>query len=637
MNKIKSKYILIQCFSFLPTNTLLKLILLNKNLQSKVDITIENYKIASNYYITKDNKICRYSTNELIFEGKYEKGEKIEGKEYKNGKLYFIGKYKNNLKYKGTLLNIKGNPIFEGEFNKGHFWSGKFHHPDSYKYNIIITSEIKNGYGFVIEYDYNCFLAFKGQYKEGKKFSGIEYNNFGNKIFEGEYKYNNLRWNGSFFSPDEKKVKKIKEGNGKDIEIYDAYGTLIFKGELKKGKRFKGEGKEYYKQNGQLKFEGKYQNFLYYKGKLYNINGHIEYNGLFHYGNKNEILLFQQKDKFNYSFFYGQLNEGKKYYGIEINGTGAFVGKFETNGNYSEGKYYKGDFDIEEKKQIYEEGNLTSINIKEIEKNGKLIFEGKFKNGLFYKDYNEYNIYYHFHKESLSNNIIYKIDYYESGYMKYEGEYKNGLYYKGKEYFDPIDEEPDENKLKFEGIYKEGKKYIGWEYNYQGGLIFVGEYNSGLFWNGCFYFPGELLSQEKSGYINKGSGSDLKIYDDFGKLKFEGELKQGKYYNGKGITIENEYGVIKDISPDQDDKKIRIEICRDGTFKEGKLIQGCEINKYIINEEYLYEKNFNGKIKNGTYYNGKEIIYKKRKVGNSGIVRLERDYLYGKIMNIKYA
>ena len=637
MNKIRSKYILNKCFSFLPTNTLLKLILLNKNFQSKVDITIENYKIASDYYTNKDNKIYRHSTNELIFEGKYEKGEKIEGKEYKNGKLYFIGKYKNNLKYKGTLLNIKGNSIFEGEFNKGLFWSGKFHHPDSYKYNIIITSEIKNGYGFVIEYDYNCFLAFKGQYKEGKKFSGIEYNNFGNKIFEGEYKYNNLRWNGSFFSPDGKKVKKIKEGNGKDIEIYDAYGTLIFKGELKNGKRFNGEGKEYYKQNGQLKFEGKYQNFLYYKGKLYNINGHIEYNGLFHYGNKNEILLFQQKDKFNYSFFYGQLKDGKKYYGIEINGIGAFIGKFETNGNYLEGKYYKGDFDIEEKRQIYEEGNLTSINIKEIEKRGELIFEGKFENGLFYRKYNGNFIFYHSCKKSLNNKIIYKKEYYESGYIKYEGEFKNDLYYKGREYFDPIDEEQDENKLKFEGIYKEGKKYIGWEYNYQGGLIFVGEYNSGLFWKGCFYFPGELLSQEKSGFINQGSGSDLKIYDDFGKIKFEGELKLGKYYNGKGISIEKEYGVIKDISPEHIDKNIRIEICRDGEFKEGKFIQGCEINKYIINEEYLYEKKFKGEIKNGIYYNGKEIVYKKRKVGNSCIVRLERDYLYGKITIVKYA
>ena len=636
MKEIKSKYILNKCFSFLPSKTLLKLILLNRKLQSKVDITIENYKIASDYYITKDNKIYRTATNELIFEGKYEKGQKIEGKEYKNGKIYFNGEYKNNLKYKGTILNKKGNSIFEGEFNNDLFWNGKFFHPDSYKYNIIQTGEIKNGYGMVKQYDYNGFLEFKGKYKDGKRFSGTEYNNFQKNIFQGEY-LNNLRWNGCFFSPDEKKIMKITKGNGNYIEIYDAYGTLIFKGEIKNGKRFNGEGKEYYKQNGQLKFEGKYKNFLYFKGILYNINGNEIYNGLFHYGNKKEILLFQQKDKFNYSFFYGQLKDGKKYYGIEINGTGAFIGKFETNGNFSEGKYYKGDFDIEEKKESYEEGNLNSIDIKEIEQKGNLEFEGTFENGLFDETYDGRFIYYFPRKGRMNDNIIYKKEYYESGYIKFEGEYKNDLYYKGKEYYDPIDEEPDENKLKFEGLYKDGKKYIGWEYNYQGGLIFVGEYNSGLFWNGYFYSPGELLTQEKSGYINQGSGSNLKIYDDFEKLKFEGELKNGKNYNGKGISIENEYGIMKDISPKSDDKKIRIEIYRDGIFKEGKLIKGCENIKYIINEDFLYEREFRGEIWNETYYNGKEIIYKKRKVGSRGILKLERDYLYGKKMNQKYA
>ena len=94
---------------------------------------------------------------------------------------------------------------------------------------------------------------------------------------------------------------------------------------------------------------------------------------------------------------------------------------------------------------------------------------------------------------------------------------------------------------------------------------------------------------------------------------------------------------MKDISPKSDDKKIRIEIYRDGIFKEGKLIKGCEITKYIINEDFLYEREFRGEIWNETYYNGKEIIYKKRKVGSRGILKLERDYLYGKKMNQKYA
>ena len=99
MNQIKSKYILRICFSHLPSNTLLKLIQYNKNYQTKFYLTIEDYKISADYYI-KDNKMYRYETNELIFEGKYENGQKIEGKEYKNGKIYFIGNIKINLNIK---------------------------------------------------------------------------------------------------------------------------------------------------------------------------------------------------------------------------------------------------------------------------------------------------------------------------------------------------------------------------------------------------------------------------------------------------------------------------------------------------------------------------------------------------------
>ena len=141
------------------------------------------------------------------------------------------------------------------------------------------------------EYDYNCVLEFKGTYKDGKRISGIEFNSHEKKIFEGVY-HNNLRWIGNFYSPDEKKINKIKKGNGKDIEEYDSNGELIFKGKFKNGKRFNGKGKEFYKQNGNIKFEGKYQNFNYYKGTLYNINGKMEYKGL---------LFMKEKMKFYYS------------------------------------------------------------------------------------------------------------------------------------------------------------------------------------------------------------------------------------------------------------------------------------------------------------------------------------------------
>ena len=83
-------------------------------------------------------------------------------------------------------------------------------------------------------------------------------------------------------------------------------------------------------------------------------------------------------------------------------------------------------------------------------------------------------------------------------------------YYKGKEYYDKIQNYPDEfsleqvnelsedkPRIKFEGIFKEGKKYLGWRYNMYGELMFVGEYNSGLYWNGYFYAPGKLEKKKK--------------------------------------------------------------------------------------------------------------------------------------------
>ena len=561
----------------------------------------------------------------MIFEGKYEKGQKIEGKEYKNNKLYFIGQYKDNLKYKGELLNKRGNLLFEGQFNKGLFWTGKFYFPNSYKYNKNISGEIKNGYGMVKEYDYNCFLSFKGEYKNGKRFCGIEYNKKSKKIFKGEYKYDNLKWNGSFYSPNNNLEMKITEGNGKNIEEYDMDGKLIFKGEYKNGRRFNGKGKEYYKQKGKIKFEGKYKDFIYHEGIYYNIKGYKEYEGLFKNGNRQEILLFQEKNKLDFTFFYGQIKEGKKYYGIEINGVGAFIGKFDENENFYNGRYFQGDFDIEEKKQLYEEGNLKALNIKEIEKKGKLKFEGQFK----YQELQKC-----FYKKDTNEDI----EYYKNGSIKFEGTIKNGEYCKGKEYYEASnDEDMSLSKLKFEGLYKEGKKYKGWEYNLQGSLIFVGEYKSGLYWNGYFYGEGELTNQNKTGEIKQGNGYNIKLYDHLGSLLYEGEFKQGKYYNGKGKLKEKELIIIKDITQDKsNDKNILNEIYREGIFKDGELFNGREINKYIVNEQFIYEREFKGDLKEGKYYKGKEIIYHKRGIEGSKSVRLERDYLNGRILNVKY-
>ena len=763
MNEIKSKYILRIITSYLQRRKLLQLIVSNKEFKHKLDITKEDYQLSSNFYIKKYkgiSKIYRKETNELIFKGKYEKGMRISGKEYKNKKEYFIGEYKNNIKHIGKIFNKHKLKIFEGEFNQGLPWTGNFYDPFNWK----ITGKLNKGNGIVKEYNYNCFLVFTGEYKDGKKYSGIEYNINVKKIFEGEYK-NNLRWKGDFYTPKQNLIFSIKEGNG-NIEEYDTNGNLVYKGEIKYGRRFNGQGKEYYEENGNLKFEGIFKNFIYYEGTFYNFNGKITFQGKFNQENK---LLYQKKDEFNYTLFYGQLKEEKKYIGIQISQTGAFIGEFDEQENYKEGKYYQGDFNIEEKKQLYEENKLFELSIKEIINKGKLKFEGKFKNNLFYEGkeykYNQivfkgnysngnyyngegykikdkytgkmegfegtysngskkgeetkydeegnllmqinfkkyYSEYYYYDWDNVIYNrikgwncayfieigtyidpitkkkVVYKIfegeykdnkkykgkEYYKSGNIKFEGKYINGEYYFGKEYYDNSDcdsclkfegefkngkyykgkeyfeynhnDEIHEHKVKFEGTYNDGKKYYGAEYNKEGGFIFVGDYKSGLYWNGYFYGKGELTKQIKTGQIIEGNGSNIELYNPHGQIEFKGEFKQGKYYEGEGNLEEKEFIIIKDICLNEPkDKEIVIVTKKKEKFKDGNLAMGFEKKEYIINGYIKYEKQFHGSCKQGKYYNGKELIYYKKICGKQGSVRLKRKYSNGINFQNKY-
>ena len=59
-----------------------------------------------------------------------------------------------------------------------------------------IIKKLKNGNGYVKEYDYLGILKFEGEYLNGKRNGkGKEYDYDGRLIFEGEY-LNGKRWNG---------------------------------------------------------------------------------------------------------------------------------------------------------------------------------------------------------------------------------------------------------------------------------------------------------------------------------------------------------------------------------------------------------------------------------------------------------
>ena len=85
---------------------------------------------------------------------------------------------------------MKGILEFEGEYNYEKKWNGK-----GYDKNGNIIYEIKNGSGFIKEYDDEGDLIFEGEYLNFKKNGkGKEYD-YGKLIFEGEY-LNGNRWNG---------------------------------------------------------------------------------------------------------------------------------------------------------------------------------------------------------------------------------------------------------------------------------------------------------------------------------------------------------------------------------------------------------------------------------------------------------
>ena len=82
--------------------------------------------------------------------------------------------------------------------------------------NGININELKNGTGFIKEFDIYENVIFEGEYLNGKKWigKGKELNNKGIILFEGEY------------------TKGLKNGIGRKVNIYD---HIILKGEYLKG------------------------------------------------------------------------------------------------------------------------------------------------------------------------------------------------------------------------------------------------------------------------------------------------------------------------------------------------------------------------------------------------------------------
>ena len=178
--KIKSVYFIKKLFAHLNEKIKLKLIKYNKKLQIDIDINIINYRLLSQKYIIYETKIKgkEYDSfaHHLIYDGEYLNGERSgKGKEYN---IYGNSMFEDNLIFEGEYLkgkkNGKGKEYynysnglklkFEGEYMNNKIWNGKLY--DLKNENF---TEIKDGKGFIKEYDDGGHIIFEGEYLNGER------------------------------------------------------------------------------------------------------------------------------------------------------------------------------------------------------------------------------------------------------------------------------------------------------------------------------------------------------------------------------------------------------------------------------------------------------------------------------------
>ena len=196
--------------------------------------------------------------------------------------------------------------------------------------------------------------------------------------------------------------------NGKGKSEYKI-GT-IYEGEFINGEKV-GKGKEYYANGNKLKFEGEYLNDQRYKGKRYDKNGNLTFEGEYRnleysikkfkgmktkYSFNNqlkfegELLYFKQHGKckeyegenlsFDGEYFYGKKHGLGKEYNYN-NGKIRFMGEYLFDRIWK-GKQFKYDYDTKELKSEYEilYGKENGKCVKYY-KGGKIRFEGEYLNG----------------------------------------------------------------------------------------------------------------------------------------------------------------------------------------------------------------------------------------------------------------
>ena len=239
--KIKSTYILQNVFTYVDDSKKLKSIKYNKTIQKICGLSLVDYRRFSGRYIeVESDKIKEYNSynNNLIFEGIYLNDKWKEGKEY----------------------NEERNLIFEGEYLDGRKWNGVEKEYDEDSGKLIFECKLKNGErdGEGKEYDkFNGLLLFEGHYSNDKRNGqGREYKYIPRQESRNDY-YS------SSYSSSYKQITLFEgeylNGERKEGKEYNYESKLVYEGGYLNGRK-NGKGKLYGDYDYRLKYEGEFLN-----------------------------------------------------------------------------------------------------------------------------------------------------------------------------------------------------------------------------------------------------------------------------------------------------------------------------------------------------------------------------------------
>ena len=171
----------------------------------------------------------------------------------------------------------------------------------------------------------------------------------------------------------------------------------------------------------------------------------------------------------------------------------------------------------------------------------------------------------------------------------------------------------NESLIVFEGEYLNGKRNgIGKE-NFKRKILFEGEYKNGLSWNGKGYDNNNNVAYE----LKNGKGY-VKLYNEIGRLQFEGD-----YLNGKKNGKVNQYNY---------QGKLEFNGEYLNNLRHGKGKQYSYDGYLEFEGEYFYGKKWNGKgydqLNNVVYelHNGKGYI---KEYSSKDKLKFEGEYLNG--------